>query len=134
MRPGRQRVEERDPAVRHGLTCRPRGQSENVVRRQDDVQQGVSTPVAGTDLPSTFAVDTAGRSAARAHARNSASVVPLPSNVLHSAELAATNILVPGLTVHDAMPLGPNGATVPPRFQHPNVGPPVPKEFWALGV
>ena len=99
--------------------------------------RGVSASVTGTDgtdLPSTVTLGAADTSPWRAHARNSASVVPFPSNVLHSTEFAATNIWVPGLTVHDAMPVGPNGATVPPRFQHPNAGPPLPKEFWALGV
>jgi hypothetical protein len=62
-------------------------------------------------------------------------VVPFPSSVLHSTENAVTKILVPGFTVHESTPLGPNGATVPPpRFQHPNAAPPVPNEFWADGV
>jgi hypothetical protein len=40
-------------------------------------------------------------------------------------EDAATKILVPGFTVHDATPSGANGATVPPRSMHANASPPV---------
>ena len=36
---------------------------------------------------------------------------------------------MPGLTVHDSTAVGSNGATVRPRFQQLNWGPPVPKEF-----
>jgi hypothetical protein len=39
MGPGRQRVQQRDPAVRCGMACRPGRLPEDVVRRQDDVQQ-----------------------------------------------------------------------------------------------
>src|SRR5215831_12429686 len=94
----------------------------------------VSTSFTGTDWPSTVTGGALCTSICSAQARNSASVVPFPSNVLHSTEADTTKILVPGFTVHDEMPLGPNGATVPPRFQHPNASPPVPNEFWADGV
>src|SRR5215831_17455044 len=97
--------------------------------------RGVSTSFTGTDWPSTVTEGAVCASLSSAQARNSASVVPFPSSVLHSTEDAATRILVPGLTVHDGTPLGPNGATVPPlRFQHANAAPPVPNAFWADGV
>ena len=94
----------------------PARQPENVVRGQDDVQQGCLHLGHRHGL----AVDGDGGrylhvALSRAHVRNSSSVVPFPSNVLHSTEAAATNILVPGFTVHDSTPSGPNGATVPPR-------------------
>src|SRR6516225_3629401 len=96
---------------------------------------GVSTSLTGTDWPSTVTEGAVCASACSAQARNSASVVPFPSIVLHSTEDAATRILVPGLTVHEGTLLGPNGATVPPlRFQHVNAAPPVPNAFWADGV
>ena len=79
----------------------------------------VSTSVTGTEWPSTVTEGAVVTSFCFAQARNSFSVVPFPSNVLHSNECAATKILVPGFTVHDGMGLAPNGATVPPRFQHP---------------
>src|SRR6478609_9622082 len=95
---------------------------------------GVSTSATGTDLPSTVTLGACCTSPCSAHVRNAASVVPFPTNVLHSSEFAVTNILVPGLTVHDSTPSGANGETVPPRSQHANAAPPAPKEFWALGV
>jgi hypothetical protein len=95
----------------------------------------VSLSVTGTGWPSTVTDGAVCTSLCSAQARNSASVVPFPSSVLHSTEDAATKILVPGFTVHESMPLGPNGATVPPpRVQHPNAAPPVPNAFWADGV
>src|SRR4029077_9212424 len=96
----------------------------------------VSASVTGTGRPSTVTVGAVCASFCSAQACSSASVVPFPSNVLHSNEDAATKILVPGFTVHDGTPLGLglNGATVPPRFQHANAPPPVPNEFWADGV
>src|SRR4051812_5298766 len=95
----------------------------------------VSTSFTGTDWPSTVTEGAIFTSACLAQVRNSASVVPFPSNVLHSNEDAATKILVPGVTVHDSTPLGPSGATVRrPRFQHPKSAPPVPNEIWADGV
>jgi hypothetical protein len=103
---------------------------------------GVSTSVTGTDTPSTVTLGVTFTSFLTAYFRNSSSVVPGGFGgssfgiVLHSTEDAATNIWVPDLTVHDSTPAGagPNGASVPPRSQHPNLAPPVPKEFWALGV
>ena len=67
---------------------------------------GVSTRVTGTDLPSTVTAGTPNSSSRSfnafwAHSRNAVSFVPFPSNVLHSTADAATNILVPGFTVHD---------------------------------
>src|SRR6185437_7981936 len=95
----------------------------------------VSTSFTGTEWPSTVTDGAVCTSACSAQARNSASVVRFgSSNVLHSFEDATTRILVPGFTVHDGTPLGPNGATVPPRFQHANAAPPLPNEFWADGV
>src|SRR5215831_8146125 len=96
---------------------------------------GVSASFTGTLWPSTVTEGAVCASFCSAQARNSASVVPFPSSVLHSSEDAATKILVPGFTVHDGTPLGPNGATVPPpRFQHVNASPPEPNAFWADGV
>src|SRR5262249_59141264 len=95
----------------------------------------VSTSFTGTGWPSTVTEGAVGTSLCSAQARSSATVAPFPSNVLHSNEDAATKILVPGFTVHEGTPLGPNGATVPPpRFQHANAAPPVPNEFRADGV
>ena len=84
---------------------------QNVVRGQVDVQQGVSTWVTGTDLRSTSTVGTPNCwswtfNAFWAHSRNSCSVVPFSSNVLHSTAEAATNILVPGFTVHSHVETG----------------------------
>src|SRR3954452_14431466 len=42
--------------------------------------------------------------------------------------------LVPGFTVHDSAPPGPNGATVPPRSVHADAGPPPPNGLSAKGV
>src|SRR5204863_1372934 len=95
---------------------------------------GVSASVTATDLPSMAIEGAACRSAWRAQFRSWASVVPFPSNVLHSNEDAVTKILVPGFTVHDLTPLGPNGATVPPRLRHANAAPPLPNGFCGLGV
>ena len=99
----------------------------------------VSTSVTDTGWPSTVTLGATFTSPLRAHSRNAASGAGRPGvsplNVLHSNDVA-TNIWVPDLTVHDSTPAGagPNGASVPPRSQHPNLAPPMPKEFWALGV
>src|ERR1700761_6712770 len=73
----------------------------------------VSASVTGTDRPSTVTEGADFASLLTAQARNWASVRPAglvsPGNVLHSNEDAATKILVPGFTVHDVAPLGPNG-------------------------
>src|SRR5260370_30643509 len=91
----------------------------------------VSTSFTDTDWPSTVTEGAVCTSLCSAQARNSASVVPFPSKVLHSNEEAATKILVPGLTVHEGTPLGPTGPTVPPpRPQHANPAPPDPNEVW----
>src|SRR6266487_3527828 len=95
----------------------------------------VSASVTGTEWPSTVTEGAVFRSDLRAQVRNWPSVVPFPSNVLHSNEDAATKIFVPDFTVHDLTGKGANGATVPPpMFQHANLAPPVPNEFWADGV
>ena len=41
---------------------------------------------------------------------------------------------MPVFTVHDSTGASSKGATVLPRFQHANAGPPEPNEFCALGV
>ena len=109
---------------------------EDVVGRQDDVQQGCLNlrDRHGRAVDGNRGSDL--RVGSRAHVRSWASVVPLPSNVLHSTDCAVTNTFVPGFTVHDSTPPGAssNGATVPPRSKHANAEPPVPNEFWALGV
>ena len=73
----------------------------------------VSTSVTGTDSPSRVTVGCSnggltlgGWGPGSAHVRNSASVDSISSNVLHST-VDATNILVPGFTVHDLTPAGP---------------------------
>src|SRR5690242_16173418 len=96
---------------------------------------GVSTPLTGMGRPSTVTDGALAASLCSAQARSSASVVPSPSNVLHSTEDATTKTLVPGLTVHDSTPDGAKGETVrSPRSQHANAAPPVPNEFSADGV
>lgn len=66
---------------------------------------GVSTSFTGTEWPSTATEGAVCASLCSAQARNSASVVPFPSNVLHSTEVAVTKILVPAFMVHDGPPL-----------------------------
>src|SRR5687768_13150012 len=96
---------------------------------------GVCASLNVTDLPSTVRVGACCASPSLAHVRNSSSVVPLPSNELHSTDDPTTNILVPAFTSHEATEVGANGETVLwSRSQHANAAPPVPKEFWALGV
>jgi hypothetical protein len=97
----------------------------------------LSTSIAETGVPSTLIVGTSNpASAARAHARRSASLAPKNgggSTVLHSDDSAAMKTFVPGFTVHvsEVVPRGANGATTPPRSTH---GLPPPKGFWAVGV
>ena len=70
----------------------------------------VSASVTGTDRPSTVTEGAVCASLLTAQARSWASVdwrEVSPGNVLHSNEDAATKILVPGFTVHDGMPAGP---------------------------
>src|SRR4029453_17248122 len=77
----------------------------------------VSTSVTGTGRPSTVIVWVVTVwSAASAQLRSSASVVPLPSQVLHSVDQATAKILVPGSVVHGPVPSGPNGARTPSKW------------------
>src|SRR5262245_54032258 len=96
----------------------------------------VSTPATVSGLPSKVIDGAVCRSLERAQARSSASVVPLPSKVLHSTLDPVMKSGVPAPVVHDARPgpTGPNGASVPPTFQQAVEGSPVPKGFCGVGV
>jgi hypothetical protein len=134
VRIGCQWVKQRHPPWATDRPSIPAGAPNRLSAGSTISSSAVSASRTRTARPSTLTCGADGRSPARAHVRSSASVVPLPSNVLHSTEFAATKIRVPGFTVHDDTPVGPNGATVPSRLQHPNASPPVPNEFCALGV
>src|SRR5215211_1990759 len=96
------------------------------------VSSPVSSELSGTGSPLMVTVAVIPASAPTAHARSSASVVPLPSKVLHSVVHAAMKILVPALTVHVNEP-PPNGATIlPPTTTH--WGPPPPNGLSGVGV
>ena len=93
--------------------CVPGGRPKMLSAGRTMFSRGVSTSVTGTDLSSTVTVGAtcASRAGTRPVIRRLSP--PCPSNVLHSTEVAATNILVPGFTVHDATGRGPkrrNGA------------------------
>ena len=90
----------------------PAGSPKTLFAGRTMSNSGVTTSVSGTDLPSRVTVGGSRTSDSDAHVRSSASEVP--SNVLHSTEEPTTKILVPGFTVHDSTPSGPNAATVPP--------------------
>src|SRR5262249_22097632 len=108
----------------------PRKLSAGIVRWISDV----STSSTVSALPSKVIDGAVWRSKARAHARSSASVVPLPSKVLHSTLDPVMKRGVPVPAVQDATDTGPSGASVPSTFQHAVEGSPVPKGFWSLGV
>src|SRR3954465_11209391 len=96
------------------------------------VSSPVSTELSGTGSPLMVTVAVTLSSAPTAHARSSASVVPLPSKGLHSVVHAAMKTLVPALTVHVNEP-PPNGATIlPPSTKH--WGPPPPNGLSGVGV
>src|SRR4051795_3152031 len=99
------------------------------------VSSPVSTELSGTGSPLMVTVAVTPASAPTAHARSSASVVPLRSKVLHSVVHPAMKILVPAFTVHVTEPPPPptNGATnLPPSTTH--WGPPPPNGLSGVGV
>src|SRR3954454_13865596 len=99
------------------------------------VSSPVSTELSGTGSPLMVTVAVTPASAPTAHARSSASVVPLRSKVLHSVVHPAMKILVPAFTVHVTEPPPPptNGATIlPPSTTH--WGPPPPNGLSGVGV
>src|SRR4051812_44842417 len=96
------------------------------------VSSPVSTELSGTGSPLMVTVAVIPASAPTAHARSSASVVPLRSKVLQSVVHPAMKILVPALTVHGKEP-PPIGATIlPPSTTH--WGPPPPNGLSGVGV